>query len=171
MSGSLPNFSGNRRLVTLILSQNNFSGVVPSLNLPNLRNLSLQNNNLSQLQGLNCQNLVLLNVSFNSLTQMPPLVDAFRIQTLLLNNNSGMAYRNGELEFVTALRRVEMANCGFNRGTVDRILIDLNENYNRNPRRNVAVNLQGNSPPSATEEIATIINRLRREGWTIGLET
>jgi DNA polymerase IIIc chi subunit len=64
-----------------------------------------------------------------------------------------------------------MANCGFNRGTVDRILIDLNENYNRNPRRNVAVNLQGNSPPSATEEIATIINRLRREGWTIGLET
>ena len=45
-----------------------------------------------------------------------------------------------------------------------------NENYNRNSRRGVFVNLVGNSSPSATTEITTIINRLRREGWTLGLQ-
>lgn len=171
MTGPLPNFAGNRRLVTLILSENNFSGVVPSLNLPNLRTLFVQRNNLEGFQILNCQNLVQINASFNSLSVMPSFELAFRVQTILLNNNSGMRYPSGNVEILTALRRLEMANCGFNQGTVDRILIDLNENYNRNPRRNVLVNLTGNSPPSATEEIATIINRLRREGWTLGLET
>ena len=176
MTGQLPNFAGNQRLVTLILSQNEFTGVLPAINLPNLRTLFLQNNNLTELQGLQCIRLTQLNVSFNNLNIMPSLRDeAFRIQTLLLNNNlgesgNGMSYRNGELEFLISLRRLEMANCGFNRGTIDQILVDLNENYNRNPRRNVSINLLGNSSPSATEEIATIINRLRREGWTIGLE-
>jgi Leucine-rich repeat (LRR) protein len=170
MSGTIPNFAGNKRLITLVLSQNNFSGTVPSINLPNLRTFFLQNNNIEQLQGLNCPRLTQLNVSFNNLTLFPSLQEAFRLQTLLLNNNSGMRYRNGELEFLTSMRRIEMSNCGFNRGTVDRILIDLNENYDRNPRSNVSVNLLGNSSPSATEEITTIINRLRRQGWTLGLE-
>lgn len=171
MTGPLPNFAGNRRLVTLILSENNFSGVVPTLNLPNLRTLFVQINNLEGFQILNCQNLIQINASFNSLSVMPSFDLALRVQRIQLNNNSGMRYLNGNLEFVTALRSIDMSNCGFNQGTVDRILIDLNENYNRNPRRNVVVNLTGNSPPSATEEIATIISRLRREGWTLGLET
>jgi Leucine-rich repeat (LRR) protein len=171
MSGPLPNFAGNRRLVTLILSENNFEGIVPSLNLPSLRTLFVQRNNLTGFQSLNCENLVQINASFNNLNIIPSFTNAFRVQTIILNNNSGMRYSSGELEFVTAIRRVEMTNCGFNQGTVDQILVDLNENYNRNPRRNVLINLTGNSPPSATEEIATIINRLRREGWTLGLET
>ena len=81
-----------------------------------------------------------------------------------------MTYIAGELSLVTGIRRIEMANCGFDRGTVDQILIDLNTNYNRLPRRGVFVSLVGNSSPSATTEITTIINRLRREGWTLGLE-
>ena len=63
-----------------------------------------------------------------------------------------------------------MDNCGFDRGTVDQILLDLNENYNLSPRRNVFVSLTGSSSPSATVEIVSIINRLRREGWTLGLQ-
>ena len=46
----------------------------------------------------------------------------------------------------------------------------VNENYNKAPRRGVFVNLNGNSPPSATTEITSIISRLRREGWTLGLQ-
>lgn len=171
MSGSLPNFAGNKRLVTLILSENNFTGVVPSLNLPDLRTLFVHRNNLTGFQVLDCQNLIQFNASFNNISVMPSFDLAFRVQTILMNNNSGMSYSSGTLEILTALRRLELANCGFNQGTVDRILLDLNENYNRNPRRNVTVNLTGNSPPSASEEIATIVNRLRRENWTIGLDT
>jgi Leucine-rich repeat (LRR) protein len=170
ITGLVPNFSGNKRLVTAILSQNNFSGTVPFISLPNLRTLLLQNNQLTSIGGIDCPSLVQLNVSFNQLSQMPRLEGAFRLQNLFLNNNSGMSYIPGELVFLTALRRVEIANCGFNRGTIDRILRDLNENYDRNPRRNVQVSLIGNSSPSATEEITTIINRLRREGWTLGLD-
>ena len=81
-----------------------------------------------------------------------------------------MKYIPGELARVLAIRRIEMNNCGFDRGTVDQILIDLNENYNKNPRKNIFVSLTGNSSPSATIEITDIINRLRREGWTLGLQ-
>lgn len=170
MNGQIPNFASNSRLVTINLSQNNFSGSVPSISLPNLRRLFLQRNELTSLGELNCPRLVILHVSFNNLQQFPDLEGAFRIQRLLLSNNGNMSYLAGSLEFLTALRQVEIANCGFNRGTVDQILVDLNENYNRNPRSNVSVSLIGNSTPSSTQEITSIINRLRREGWTLGLE-
>jgi hypothetical protein len=170
MTGDIPNFAGNRRLSTIVLAFNNFSGSVPIINLSNLRTLLLQYNSLTLLQRLICINLIELNVSFNSLEQMPVLEDVPRLQILILNNNSGMRYLPDELSSAIALRRIEMANCGLNRGQIDRILIDLNENYNRNPRKNVLVNLIGNTSPSATEEITTIISRLRREGWTLGLD-
>lgn len=169
MSGQIPNFAGNGQMNSIVMSFNAFSGEVPVLNMPNLTNLIVNNNLLTKFLGLTCPRLSQLNASFNSLTDMPQLTSTPRIQTLLLNNNAGMRYFAGELESVTIIRRIEMANCGFTTGTIDQILNDLNENYNRNPRRNVFVNLSGNSAPSASTEITTIIARLRREGWTIGL--
>lgn len=169
MTGQIPNFAGNSQINSIVLSFNAFSGEVPVLNLPNLTSLIVNNNQLTKFLGLTCQNLTQLNASFNLLSEMPRLSSATRIQTLLLNNNSGMKYITGELAIATSLRRVEMANCGFTTGKIDQILKDLNENYNNNPRRNVFVNLGGNSAPSASTEITTIIARLRREGWTIGL--
>jgi hypothetical protein len=171
MTGSLPNFSGNKRLVNLNLALNKFSGIVPSLNLPNLRTLYVQNNQLTEFQILNCPNLIEFNASFNNIKQVPNFEESVRLQSLLLNNNPGIAYIPDTLTTLTSLRRLEIANGGLNRGSIDRILTDLNENYNRNPRSNVTVTLIGNSSPSVTEEITTIINRLRREGWTIGLES
>jgi Leucine-rich repeat (LRR) protein len=171
MTGEIPNFASNRRLVTLILSQNNFSGILPALSLPSLRTLSINGNDINLIQSLDCPNLISLNAASNSLQEIPSFRFAFRIQQIILSNNSGMRYNAGELQTVTALRRVEMANCGLNQGEIDTILIDLNENYDRRPRRGVVVNLVGNAAPSATTEIQAIINRLRREGWTIGLGT
>jgi hypothetical protein len=171
LEGPLPNFSSNGQLITVVLSRNKFSGDVPSISLSNLRTFFVQDNELTGFQGLNCPRLVQFNASSNLLSVIPDFSGAFRLQTIFLNNNAGMSYRPGAVEFLTSIRRLEMANCGFNRGSIDRIIVDLNENYNRNPRRNVLVNLVGNAAPSATEEITTIIDRLRREGWTLGLET
>lgn len=170
ISGEIPNFAGNGLIDTIVLSQNSFTGNVPLISLPRLSVFFVNNNSLTGFQGLSCPFLTQLNASFNLLTQIPRLNATPRLQILLLSNNPGMTYRPGELALVTGIRRIEMANCGFNRGTIDQILLDLNENYNRNPRRGIFVNLSGNASPSATTEITTIINRLRREGWTLGLQ-
>lgn len=170
IGGEIPDFAGNTRINTIVLSLNSFTGVVPQITLPQLSIFFVNNNSLTGFIGLTCPNLTQLNASVNLLTEMPRLLNTPRLQILLLNNNPGMVYVSKELTIVPAIRRIEMANCGFNRGTVDQILVDLNENYNLNPRRGVFVNLVGNSSPSATTEITTIINRLRREGWTLGLQ-
>jgi Leucine-rich repeat (LRR) protein len=171
MTGTIPNFVTNQRLITLILSQNQFSGIVPLLSLPNLRTLFLQNNQFTSFVGINCPNLTQFNASFNNIDTFPNLDNAFRLQNILMSNNANMRYVSGTLENLTAIRRLEIANCSLARSSVDAVLTDLNENYNRNPRRNVLVNLLGNASPSASERIINIINRLRQEGWTLGLET
>jgi len=130
----------------------------------------LSNNLFTAAQSLNCENLSYLDISNNLLSQIPSFHFAIRIKTILLNNNSNMSYIPGVLETITSISRLEMANCGITKGSIDRILIDLNKNYDLNPRQNVRIDLVGNSSPSATEEITTIINRLRREGWTLGLD-
>jgi hypothetical protein len=169
MTGNIPNFNRNRLLSFLDLSFNQFSGIIPSLNNVELRTLNLNNNAFTAFQTINCENLLQLSASNNLLSQIPSFGFTFRIQRIFLNNNPGMTYVPGTLETVTSLRILEMANCGLNRGSIDRILIDLNNNYDLNPRSNVRINLVGNSSPSTTEQITSIINRLRREGWTLGL--
>jgi Leucine-rich repeat (LRR) protein len=170
MTGNIPNFAANRSLSYLDLALNQFDGVIPSIFNASLRTLRLSNNLFTAAQSLNCENLSYLDISNNLLSQIPSFHFAIRIKTILLNNNSNMSYIPGVLETITSISRLEMANCGITKGSIDRILIDLNKNYDLNPRQNVRINLVGNSSPSATEEITTIINRLRREGWTLGLD-
>ena len=180
MTGPIPNFSGNSKLETIILSQNAFSGIVPIINLPDLSIFNINNNLFTELSGLSCPNLTQLNASFNRLIKFPVLSETPKLQTLLLNNNitpgatpTGIGYTSGELIKVTSIRRLEMANCYLNRGNIDQILKDLNENYNTNPRAGVSVNLTGtgNASPTPSDEIVAIINRLSRGGWTLGLNT
>ena len=170
IGGELPNFSGNKLIGNVFLGQNSFTGEVPLISLPILSSLYVNNNSLTGFKGLACPNLTQLNASVNLLTEIPSLSGIPRLVNLWLNSNPGMKYIPGELSRVISIRRVEMNNCGFDRGTVDQILLDLNENYNLSPRRNVFVSLTGSSSPSATVEIVSIINRLRREGWTLGLQ-
>jgi hypothetical protein len=171
LTGQIPNFAGNSQIRSIVLSFNMFSGEVPVLDLPQLIALYINNNSLTKILGLICLNMTELNASFNLLEEIPNLGSTPKLQNLFLNNNPNMKYITGELIKVTSIRRIEMANCGLTAGNVDQALKDLNENYNINPRRNVFVNLSGNSAPSATAEITTIIDRLRREGWTLGLQT
>ena len=94
-----------------------------------------------------------------------------RVQEVYLNNNPGITYTSQRLIPATSLRILDISNCGLNTGDIDTILQDLNINYNTTPRANVTINLTSNAPPSASEEIVSIINRLRRVGWTLGLDT
>jgi Leucine-rich repeat (LRR) protein len=170
LENAVPDFAGNPRLTAIDLSSNQFSGDVPVLSLSSLGVLFLQNNLLTALQGIFCPNLAQLNVSSNNLQQFPSFASTPRIQNILLSNNNSIRYRAGELVNLRSLRRFEIANCGLTQGEIDQIILDLGENYNLSPRRNVLINLTGNSAPSPTETILTVISTLRRQNWTIGLD-
>ncbi len=171
ITGAIPNFSGNKKLATIDLSYNSFTGVLPSLDLPLLRLLNIRNNNLTGIQMLDCPQLITLQAASNSISSIPDFTLTFRIQEIFLSENLGITYTPGNLVNVTSLRRLELTGCNLNQGAVNNILIDLNTNYNNNPRSNVQINLKGNAAPSTSTEIIGIINRLRREGWTLGLES
>jgi Leucine-rich repeat (LRR) protein len=171
MTGNIPNFSNNLNLRTLDLSSNFFDGDVPFLVLPRAVTILLANNRFTSFQGASAPLLTGLDISENLITSFPSLSQSFRLRNLSISDNPNLVYKSGELQILTSLSRLDMSNCGMAQGDVDRILIDLNENYNNRPRRNVIVNLRGNSAPSVTDEIVSIINRLRREGWTIGVDS
>jgi hypothetical protein len=54
-----------------------------------------------------------------------------------------------------------------NQGVINQILLDLNQNYDNNPRRGVTINLRGNAAPSQFDEVQSVISKLRAGGWTI----
>ena len=175
LTGSIPSFAENTKLSIISLNSNNFSGDVPSLNLPLLNTLILSNNQLTNVLNLNCRNLRLVNFSNNLLASFPDF-DSFNIpdmRTIIMENafdpNEIIGYNEGTLDGLTELNRLRLVNCNLNQGVMNKIIRDLNENYNRNPRPGVTIELLGNSTPSQTDEILSIISRLRNNGWTIGI--
>jgi Leucine-rich repeat (LRR) protein len=153
---------------------NSLSGRVPSLNLSSLTTLILNNNSLTGINNLTCPLLKEINVATNSITAIPSFGGCPSIQTIDMSSNpmssNPAAYVADTFTPLTALRSLNLANCGLSRSIVDQILVDLGKNYDANPRTRVSVNLVGNASPSATTEIQTfIISRLRSSGWTIGV--
>ncbi len=173
MSGVLlvSNFANNKRIITIDLSNNQFSGAFPSLQLDFLKTLQLSTNQLTAIGAPFCRSLTYLNASNNLIATVPDFKEAINISEIYLNNNPTMEYAAGTFKTTTTLRRLEMANCGLDQGTINSIIEDLNSNYARKPRSGVTVNLLGNSPPSPFDSINVIISRLRRAGWTLGLDS
>jgi hypothetical protein len=174
LSGSLPSFSSNPTIQRINISLNSLSGRVPSLNLSSLTTLILNNNSLTGINNLTCPLLKEINVATNSITAIPSFGGCPSIQTIDMSSNpmssNPAAYVADTFTPLTALRSLNLANCGLSRSIVDQILVDLGKNYDANPRTRVSVNLVGNASPSATTEIQTfIISRLRSSGWTIGV--
>ena len=168
---TITSFTNNKALSLVNLSNNDFTGVFPPLDLPNLTNLNIRSNLFTNLGLFKCLNLTYFNAGNNLLTEVPIFTNMPRVQEVYLNNNPGITYTSQRLIPATSLRILDISNCGLNTGDIDTILQDLNINYNTTPRANVTINLTSNAPPSASEEIVSIINRLRRVGWTLGLDT
>ena len=168
---TITNFSTNKALTLVNLSNNTLSGIFPPLNLPSLRTLDIRRNLFTNLGLLKCLSLTNLNVSNNLLTEIPIFTNMPLVQEVYLNNNPNITYTAERLRIATSLRILDLSNCGLNTGDIDTILEDLNINYNGSPRSGVTINLTSNAPPSPTERITSIINRLRRLGWTLGLDT
>lgn len=171
LTGPLHSFSNNPRLVSINLGFNKLSGSIPVLKLSSLTILLLNNNNFTGMGNLLCPSLRELNVAFNQIPAIPSFDGARSIQTLRMNSNpmtSESAYVAGTFAELTALRILDLSNCGLTRAAVNQILLDMAANYDLSPRSRVEVNLTGNASPSATEEIQTfVIARLRSAGWTI----
>lgn len=169
LSGQIQNFAQNQQLITINLRSNNFSGSFPSVSLPRLANLYIQDNSLTSIGNLDCQNLLRLRAHFNNIESIPDFSGTPRIIEIRLYNCNINKYENGNFENITSIRRLNLSNNNLNTGDIDSILIDLYKNYENNPRRNVTVNLTGNASPSSSNEINAIIGKLASEGWNIGL--
>ena len=173
LSGELPGstFSRNTRLSTINLSVNALTGPFPTLRLSSLTSLNISNNKFTSLGAPFCAVLTSLNASDNLISDVPNFDNATRILDIFLSNNIGIKYNNNPFGRALSLRRLEMINCGLTQGNVNSIISDLYINWTRRQRSGVTINLTGNSPPSASSDITFKISRLRRAGWTIGLDT
>jgi hypothetical protein len=170
-TGSLHQFNANPNLLTMNISANKLSGAVPGLRLPSLVSLILNNNQFTSVGVLQCQSLRDLDLSVNSITTIPDFSGCQALQAIIMNSNpmtGTTPYTAGTFVNLTALRNLNLSNCGLNRAAVDQILIDLGKNYDLSPRSRVEINLVGNASPSPGDEIQTfVIARLRSAGWTI----
>lgn len=174
LTGAVPTFATNQNLVEIDLSSNTLGNgdggsltAFPSLTLPKLKTLSIQNNRFTSIGKLQCPVLTQLSASSNRIASFPDFSAATSIQNILLNSNPDMSYSAGALSSITSLRRLELANCNLSTSRIDQIIKDLNANYEANQRGSVVINLVGNSPRSDDPIVVTYLNRLRAAGWTI----
>jgi hypothetical protein len=171
LTGNIPNFDNNMKLFYLHLYNNRFTGAVPNISSGSFQHLLLANNLLDTWNELNGTNLVRIHLQYNRLPRIPNLSNLSNLQELFINNQAlsggGVRYSPGSFVGLRNLRFLNNSNNDINQGDINQILVDLNENYDSNPRGGVSINLRGNSAPSQSEEIQTIITKLRSAGWTI----
>ena len=166
--GSAYNFSANRNIYYVELSNNLLSGSIPPYkNLPNLRYLYLYNNQFESIfPFINLQSLEYF-YAYNNLLSgtIPSFAECPRLYYLILFNNRFENYQLGSFSNLYRIRYIDISNNLLTQQAVNIIIDDLLVNYNSVPRGGVVVNLRGNATPG---EIALEkINILRSKGWTI----
>lgn len=172
LSGNIPNFSTNTRLFFINLANNLLEGSVPNVNQPNFQHLILTNNRLDTFFPLDSVQVVRIHLDWNNITRIPDLSNLINLQELLLNNQrlgsaNTLRYTIGSFVGLRSLRNINLANNSMTQGAVDQIILDFSANYDNNPRRNVTVNLRGNSAPSTTEDVTSARDKLTSFGWRI----
>lgn len=172
MTGNIPNFENNIRLFYLHLYNNRLSGSVPNIPHSTFRHLLLGGNRLNTFNELSASNLERIHLQFNRIPQIPNLSNLTILQELFINNQSPagatrVQYTPGSFVGLRNLRTLNNSNNNMTQGDVNQILVDLDQNYNSNPRGGVTINLRGNSAPSQTELIQNIITKLRAGGWIV----
>lgn len=172
LSGTISGtFSSNGQLLFLYLIGNQITGAVPNIDSLNLRYMYLSYNLLSLLPVLNSTRLLRLHLSFNKIPSIPDMSSLTQLDEFYMNNQtpvSGLVlYTSGSFVNLTSIRILNLSNNSMTQGAINNILIDLNSNYELNKRSGVVVNLKGNSSPSVTGDVPSIIIKLIQAGWSI----
>ena len=152
-SGNVPNFVGNPSIYYVNLQYNQFSGQIPAFkNLNNLRFLYLQNNNLTSIgEPESLPRLYTYQAPNNQLAgQIPDFSGCTNLRSLTLRNNQLTSYKQGAF---AKLYRINFIDLKFNNLTqtdLDKILVDLVDNWTSINRGGVSINLKNQSNLSST---------------------
>ena len=163
-------------LVTVDLSDNSFSGALPTVNLSNLVNFNVRDNQLTSVGDFNSPNLATLDLSQNQIAgQLPDLSTCTQLQDVKLGFNLFNAYPAGILATALSLRILELQNNSLTLQDGFRILDDMVTNFDANNRSGVIINLLGNTliteaAINANSTYAGKISYLRNTaGWTVNV--
>lgn len=185
ISGIVPNFASNLKLTYIYLNDNELTGAVPNISAPpNFQSLYLSNNKLTSFSKIDSTSLKVLHLAYNRIPSIPNMSNLTKLQEFKMNNQqnvSRVAYlydlSSGVRPFagLIALRSLDISSNNISQGHIDQIIKDLNTNYDTVPRSGVYINLRGNAAPStatspnvpASEDIPSILAKLRAAGWTI----
>lgn len=169
LTGNIPSFDGNNSLFYVHFVGNLLEGSVPNIKSPNIQHLLLSDNKLSTFYKLDSVSLRRLHLDYNAITMIPDMSNLIYLQEFLMNNQSvsSVSYTKGSFTGLISIRTINLANNGINETDINDILRDLLDNYKASPRGGVYVNLTGNSAPSSSDEMSTVLKNLASIGWTV----
>lgn len=151
MTGQIPDFSGAGSLSSLTLSNNKFSGAFTISNAF-VDEISIDNNQLSQVANLEAAQLWKFKANNNNIAGIVPRFDnCLNIQEIYLQDNNLIEYLLGSLPDCTSLNSLNLSNNQLSAGSAERLLRDLEQNYENAKRGNVNINLLGNPQISLSE--------------------
>lgn len=175
LTGQIPNFSGSQSLSELTLSNNKFVGTF-TINNAFVDQISIDNNELSQVAGLNAASLWKFKANNNHIDQIVPMFNnCLNIQEIYLQDNQLKEYLQGSLSDCIKLTNLNLMNNQLSANSAERILRDLEKNYDNANRDNVNINLLGNSAMSLRKilenpVLAVIMNKLTSTAnWNISI--
>lgn len=151
MSGSIPSFGPNENLSNLRLRFNQFSGYMPAFSSSAFRTIDITGNNLTSdsdnvFPVLNCPNLRILRLSNNNFnSQISSFENCISLRQLDLSNNNFSSYVSGSLKDNLSINSVNISSNNLPLGSIKDIISDLYKNWEQNNRGNVFVNIRGNN--------------------------
>ena len=117
-------------------------------------------------------------VQYNNITgTLPKFEFCPRLQYAYFYNNEITGYDRETFHRNTWLRRLDISNNRLSAGSMQNVIFDMLDNYARNPRSGVVINMVGQTTASGTpvtendvtvdETTVEALQTLRSVGWTI----
>ena len=152
-TGSVPNFVANPNIYYVNLQYNQLSGTIPGFkNLNNLRFIYLQNNNLQAIgEPEALPNLRTYQAPNNQLAgQIPDFSGCTNLRSLTLRNNQLTSYKQGAFAKLYRINFIDLKFNNLTQADLDRILVDLKNNWTSINRGGVSINLKNQTNTSST---------------------
>ena len=174
-TGSPPNFAANPLIRHVNLSYNQLDGIIPTYeNLNSLRNLYLQNNQLTSLSepGL-LPVLQKFQMNNNQIVgTIPDFSGCTNLRTLTLHRNNFTGYTSGAFKKLYRIRYLDISFNNLGQSELNRILEDLLANWQAVKRGGVTINLKsqnGDVIPTPFGPGMDAAKILSDNGWDIGI--